>query len=276
MTFSPLTLFCLLPRVAARPRRGQRRSPASGFPGARCGGSPERSGDRPALPHRPAAAPGQQRCRRSPHGKTQAAGGGGRGAGGVRGTGTRTWGIMRPGEGREVEVRVSPRQWPLRDAALWNLSEPKAAATKEDSWRGPLTSPPEPAHPCAPLPRNFLLVAFLLSSLPTTPPFLFRPCFLELLFPDPINIPAPPPPCWVVGIYRNRYVLGDSQAVLPGRSMPQRASRAWLYPAGSTDNCPPRVEACFTSATGLSTAEIVININKNKSRSSSQNNAPPL
>lgn len=79
VTFSPLTLFCLLPRVAPRPRRGQRRSSASGFPGARSGGPPERSGDRPALPHRPAAPPGQQRCCRSPHGETQPAGGRGEG-----------------------------------------------------------------------------------------------------------------------------------------------------------------------------------------------------
>lgn len=79
VTFSPLTLFCLLPRVVPRPRRGQRRSSASGFPGAWSGGPPDWSGDRPAFPHRPAAPPGQQRCCRSPHGETQPAGGRGEG-----------------------------------------------------------------------------------------------------------------------------------------------------------------------------------------------------
>lgn len=101
VTFSPLTLFCLLPRVAPRPRRGQRRSSASGFPGARCGGSPERSGHRPALPDRPAASPGQQRCRRSPHGETQPRGRpGGRGAGGARGINNPDGGVLTPGAER--------------------------------------------------------------------------------------------------------------------------------------------------------------------------------
>lgn len=110
MTFSPLTLFCLLPRVALRPRRGQRRSSASGFPGARSGGSPERSGDRPALPHRLAAPPGQQRCRRSPHGETQPGGGRGEGMREEPGTETAGLGVSDPRR-REVEVRMSASPW---------------------------------------------------------------------------------------------------------------------------------------------------------------------
>nr|XP_036860936.1 uncharacterized protein LOC118969938 isoform X2 [Manis javanica] len=48
---SPLTPFCLHPRVVPRQRRGQRHSSASGFPGARRGAPSERSGVRPALPN---------------------------------------------------------------------------------------------------------------------------------------------------------------------------------------------------------------------------------
>lgn len=121
-----LTLFCLLPRVAPRPRRGHRRSPASGFPGDRRRGSPKRSGDRPALSHRPAASPGQQRCHRSPHGETP-----------LREGSRQTLGLWGPNCGKRGPSAPRPWQGPVLDASLCNLGEPGADATKEIRGVGP-------------------------------------------------------------------------------------------------------------------------------------------
>lgn len=128
LSFPTLTLFCLLPRVAPRPRRGHRRSPASGFPGDRRGGSPKRSGDRPALPHRPAASPGQQRYHYSPHGETW-----------LREGTRQTPGLLGSAVGREGRISTPlagacPRRRPLQ------LGRAPSCCHKRDSWRGPLAS----------------------------------------------------------------------------------------------------------------------------------------
>lgn len=137
-----------------------------------------------------------------------------------------------PGLGRlrgKVEVRAAPVTW----------ASPKLQLQKEDSWRGPPHFPPQ----SSPTPKlAFLIVALLLPSL------FFLSLLLRAPRPDPVNIcPAPPQHTlpWVVAIYRNRYVLGDSQAVLLGKSIPPRASQARLQPAGSPTNCPPACVSMF-------------------------------
>lgn len=194
VTFSPLTLFCLLPCVAPRQRRGQRRSSASGFPGARCGGSPERSGDRPALPDRPAASPGQQRGRRSPHGETQPRGrprrGGGWGQGCGRGPGHKHPDLWGSDAGRrEVEVRVSPRPWLVASPGRHPM---QLGRTESCSHKGRFVAwaPHFPSEARPPL----------RSSSSELPPWCFPsffPPFSSLLsrapFLDRVNIPQPLP-----------------------------------------------------------------------------------
>lgn len=188
VTFSPLTLFCLLPRVAARPRRGQRRSPASGFPGAWCGGSPERSGDRPALPHRPAASPSQQRCHRSPHGETQPVGGWEGDEGRERGPGHQHPYLGASAAGRGERGRSASVSTPLASglsgtppSGTW--ASPKLQPQRRIRGTGPslpFWSPPTPALP------------FLRTSSGSFPLFFFSPVFASSSsFPRPDKHPSP-------------------------------------------------------------------------------------
>lgn len=144
----------------------------------------------------------------------------GDGAGGVRGTNPRTWGILRPGEDIEVEMRVSPRPWPVASPGRRPLELGRAQSCSHKG-RFVAWAPHFPSEARPPLP-------FFSSALPPNCfPSLFSLFFPSLLpsapFPDPVNTPPPPPPPrWVVGIYRSICVRG--QPGRPARKIdPQRA-----------------------------------------------------
>lgn len=202
--------------MAPRPRRGHRRSPASGFPGDRRGGSPKRSGDRPTLPHRPAASPGQQRYHYIPHGETWLWEGAGQ-TPGLLGSccGKRGPNLHAPGRGLSSTppsvTWASPELLPQKRFVAW-------------APRFPLKL----AHTRAPFPGNFLLAP---------PPPFFHLCFLEL--PSPAGKHLFPTP-GVVDIYRNVCVRG--QLGYPARKIDPPKSLRGLA-AASREHPPivPRV-----------------------------------
>lgn len=124
----------------------------------------------------------------------------------------------------------SPWQGPVLDAALCNLGEPRAAATKEIRGVGPSlpsgARPPQSSFswelpPCAPLP-------FFSSLLPRAP------------FPRPGKHLLPTP--GVVAIYRNVCVRG--QLGYPARKIDPPKSLRGLAPASREH--PPIVPACVS------------------------------